>query len=58
MTSYAAWNGKTAPSGADRFATGRTSWEDARSLTDRAGVPLEEAMTDVDRGEADLLAVA
>ena len=38
-----------------RLATGTTSWSDARSLTDRDGLSLEEAMTDVERGEADLL---
>jgi N-carbamoyl-L-amino-acid hydrolase len=38
-----------------RLATGTTAWSDARSLTDRDGVSLEEALADVERGEADLL---
>jgi N-carbamoyl-L-amino-acid hydrolase len=38
-----------------RLATGTTSWSDARSLTDRDGVSLEDALADVERGEADLL---
>ena len=38
-----------------RLATGSTSWSDARSLTDRDGVALEDAMADVERGETDLL---
>ena len=38
-----------------RLATGATDWDTARTLTDRAGVSLEDAMSDVERGEADLL---
>ena len=38
-----------------RLATGATTWERARSLTDREGVSLEDAMAGVERGEADLL---
>jgi N-carbamoyl-L-amino-acid hydrolase len=38
-----------------RLATGATTWDRARVLQDRAGTPLEEAMADVPRGEADLL---
>jgi len=38
-----------------RLATGAMSWARARSLTDRDGVSLEEAMADVERGNADLL---
>jgi N-carbamoyl-L-amino-acid hydrolase len=39
-----------------RLATGSTAWEQARTLTDRDGVRLEDAMADVERGDADLLA--
>ena len=39
-----------------RLATGATDWEHARTLRDRDGVALEEALADVPRGEADLLA--
>jgi N-carbamoyl-L-amino-acid hydrolase len=39
-----------------RLATGATPWEHARTLTDRDGVSLEEAMADVERGDGDLLA--
>ncbi len=38
-----------------RLATGAMSWADARALTDRGGVSLEDAMADVAVGEADLL---
>ena len=39
-----------------RLATGSTPWSAARSLTDRDGVALEDALADVERGEVDLLA--
>ena len=39
-----------------RLATGATTWERARALTDRDGVALEDALADVELGEADLLA--
>jgi len=38
-----------------RLATGATTWEAARSLTDRDGVALEDAMAHVATGDADLL---
>jgi beta-ureidopropionase / N-carbamoyl-L-amino-acid hydrolase len=38
-----------------RLATGTTDWAQARSLTDRDGVSLEDAMADVERGDTDLL---
>ena len=38
-----------------RLATGTTSWQDARSLTDRDGVALEDALAHTEVGEADLL---
>lgn len=39
-----------------RLATGVTTWTEARGLTDRDGVALEEAMSDVPTGGTDLLA--
>jgi N-carbamoyl-L-amino-acid hydrolase len=39
-----------------RLATGATTWEQARGLRDRRGTALEDAMGDVERGAADLLA--
>jgi N-carbamoyl-L-amino-acid hydrolase len=39
-----------------RLATGATSWDMARELTDSDGVPFEDALADADRGDADLLA--
>jgi N-carbamoyl-L-amino-acid hydrolase len=38
-----------------RLATGLTGWEQARSLTDRTGRSLEDALAGADRGSADLL---
>jgi N-carbamoyl-L-amino-acid hydrolase len=38
-----------------RLATGLTGWEQARSLTDRTGRSLEDALAGADRGAADLL---
>jgi beta-ureidopropionase / N-carbamoyl-L-amino-acid hydrolase len=38
-----------------RLATGAMSWSDARSLMDRTGGSLEDALSDVERGDADLL---
>ena len=38
-----------------RLATGATDWDTARALTDRAGVAVEDALADVERGDADLL---
>ena len=39
-----------------RLATGATTWDRARVLTDRDGVSLEDAMAGVETGDADLLA--
>jgi N-carbamoyl-L-amino-acid hydrolase len=39
-----------------RLATGTTTWDDARVLRDREGTSLEDALGDVERGDADLLA--
>ena len=39
-----------------RLATGATTWERARALTDRDGVALEDAMAGAETGDADLLA--
>jgi beta-ureidopropionase / N-carbamoyl-L-amino-acid hydrolase len=39
-----------------RLATGATSWEDARTLTDRDGMSLEDVLAGVEVGDADLLA--
>jgi N-carbamoyl-L-amino-acid hydrolase len=39
-----------------RLATGATTWETARALTDRDGVSLEDAMAGTTVGDADLLA--
>src|SRR4051812_45136058 len=39
-----------------RLATGSTSWQQARALTDRDGVSFEEALADTVVGEVDLLA--
>jgi N-carbamoyl-L-amino-acid hydrolase len=39
-----------------RLATGALGWERARSLTDRAGMSLEDATAGADTGDADLLA--
>jgi N-carbamoyl-L-amino-acid hydrolase len=39
-----------------RLATGATSWDSARTLRDRNGVSVVDAMSDVERGDADLLA--
>ena len=39
-----------------RLATGTTTWADARALTDRDGVALEDALAGVELGGADLLA--
>jgi N-carbamoyl-L-amino-acid hydrolase len=38
-----------------RLATGATTWERARSLTDRQGTSLEDAVAGAERGTADLL---
>jgi beta-ureidopropionase / N-carbamoyl-L-amino-acid hydrolase len=38
-----------------RLATGATDWAIARTLTDRAGVAVEDALAEVARGDADLL---
>ena len=38
-----------------RLATGALSWDEARILRDREGVALEDAFTDVEHGDADLL---
>ena len=38
-----------------RLATGAITWDQARALRDRNGTSLEDAMDDVQRGEADLL---
>jgi beta-ureidopropionase / N-carbamoyl-L-amino-acid hydrolase len=38
-----------------RLAAGTTTWERARVMTDRDGVSLEDALSEVDRGHADLL---
>jgi len=38
-----------------RLATGATDWATARTLTDRAGVAVEDALAEVARGDADLL---
>ena len=39
-----------------RLATGATTWDRARVLTDRDGVAVEDAMAGVETGDADLLA--
>ena len=39
-----------------RLAIGEVTWSRARSMTDRDGVSLEDAMSEVERGEAALLA--
>jgi N-carbamoyl-L-amino-acid hydrolase len=39
-----------------RLATGATTWDRARVLTDRDGTSLEDAMAGVDTGDTDLLA--
>ncbi|MGZ4436848.1 MAG: allantoate amidohydrolase [Nocardioidaceae bacterium] len=38
-----------------RLATGATTWDRARALTDRDGVSLEDALAGTDTGDADLL---
>ena len=38
-----------------RLATGATDWATARTLTDRSGVTVEDALAEVARGDADLL---
>ena len=47
--------GSALPAWAPASPPARRRWEQARSLTDRDGVSLEDAMADVERGEADLL---
>ena len=39
-----------------RLATGATSWDTARALTDRDGVSVEDALAAADQGDTDLLA--